>query len=104
MVVSERTELGGQLVPQGNIGQREEEGEERYLIVLDGTWKEASRLLQQNARLAAWPHCVTLPTAGGAGVGGAGAVLATEAQFTCRPPPKPGYLSTLEAVSTRRRR
>ncbi len=60
-------------------------GRDRYLIVLDGTWTEVSRLLNQNERLKTWPVCIKLPEA-------------SPGEFLCRAPPQPGYLSTLEAI------
>ena len=85
----------------------------RHLIVLDGTWKEASRLLSQNDRLRLWPARVKLPSRGedcaqNNNTTGARVVTAfvpgwsttTEGQgkFLCRPPPKNGYYCTLEAI------
>jgi hypothetical protein len=35
--------------------------QDRFLIVLDGTWTEVSRLLNQNERLKTWPVCIKLP-------------------------------------------
>ena len=36
-------------------------GRDRFLIALDGTWTEVSRLLNQNDRLKTWPVCIKLP-------------------------------------------
>eukprot|EP01043_Picozoa_sp_COSAG02_P017075 COSAG02_NODE_766_length_17389_cov_29.287045_7_plen_321_part_00 len=60
-------------------------GRGQYLIVLDGTWTEVSRLLNQNERLKTWPVCIKLPGA-------------SSGEFLCRAPPQPGYVSTLEAI------
>ena len=35
--------------------------QDRFLIALDGTWTEVSRLLNQNERLKTWPVCIKLP-------------------------------------------
>ncbi len=60
-------------------------GRDRYLIALDGTWTEVSRLMNQNERLKTWPVCIKL-------------LDAAPGEFLCRAPPQPGYVSTLEAI------
>jgi DTW domain-containing protein YfiP len=75
--------------------------QERCLIVLDGTWKEASRLLHQNDRLREWPLrvCLHVPRASKAAPDfEPEPELSGDGEFMCRPPPQQGLLSTLEAI------
>ena len=68
--------------------------QERYLIVLDGTWSEAGRLLNQNERLKSWPVCCRLPGPEDS----AGQPLQPGEFARCRAPPQDGFVSTLEAI------
>lgn len=74
--------------PEGLLLPAEEETAkgQRWLIVLDGTWKETGRMLSQNPRLSSWPVTVQLD------------LNSTTGEFDCRPPPRAGCVSTMEAI------
>ena len=69
-------------VPAGSLAARPPE----VLVVLDGTWQQAERMLRDNPQLAALPRVSVLPDR-------------PEAYGELRREPSPGCLSTLDAVA-----
>jgi len=56
----------------------------RELVILDGTWPHARRLYDANVWLHALPHFHLTPSA--------------PSRYRIRKPPRPGYISTIEAI------
>jgi hypothetical protein len=56
----------------------------RELVILDGTWPHARRLYDANPWLHALPHHHLIPDA--------------PSRYRIRKPPRPGYISTIEAI------